>query len=68
MSDSATLWTIAHQDPLSTGFSRQKYWSGLTFLSPEDLPNPGIEPMSLMSPHWQVSSTGATWEAPTIEA
>ena len=42
----ATLWTIAHQAPLSTGFSRQEYWSGLPFPSPGDLPNPGIEPRS----------------------
>ena len=43
MSDSATPWTIACQTPLSTGFSRQEYWSGLPFPSPGDLPNPGIE-------------------------
>ena len=42
----ATLWTIAHQAPLSMGFSRQEYWSGLPFPSPGDLPNPGIEPWS----------------------
>ena len=41
-----TLWTIAHQAPLSMGFSRQEYWSGLPFSSPEDLPDPGIEPKS----------------------
>ena len=46
VSDSATLWTIAHQAPLSLGFPRQEYWSGLPFLSPGDLPNPGIEPVS----------------------
>ena len=39
-----TLWTIAHQAPLSMGFSRQEYWSRLPFPSPGDLPNPGIEP------------------------
>ena len=39
-----TPWTGAHQAPLSMGFSRQEYWSGLPFLSPGDLPNPGIEP------------------------
>ena len=39
----ATPWTIAHQAPLSMGFSRQEYWSGLSFPSPGDLPNPGIE-------------------------
>ena len=39
----ATPWTVAHQAPLSMGFSRQEYWSGLPFPSPGDLPNPGIE-------------------------
>ena len=39
-------WTVAHEAPLSMGFSRQEYWSGLPFLSPEDLPDPGIEPGS----------------------
>ena len=42
----ATPWTVAHQAPLSMGFSRQEYWSGLPFPSPGDLPNPGIEPGS----------------------
>ena len=42
----ATLWTVARQAPLSMGFSRQEYWSGLPFPSPGDLPNPGIEPRS----------------------
>ena len=41
-----TPWTIAHQAPLSMGFSRQEYWSGLPFPSPGDLPDPGIEPRS----------------------
>ena len=45
-----TLWTVARLAPLSMGFSRQEYWSELPCPSPEDLPNPGIEPMSLMSP------------------
>ena len=49
-------WTIAHQAPLSMGFSRQKYWSGLPFPSPGDLPNPGTEPASLSLLHWQVGS------------
>ena len=40
----ATLWTVAHQAPPSMGFSRRKYWSGLPFLSPGDIPNPGIKP------------------------
>ena len=43
----ATPWTVAHQAPLSMGFSRQEYWSGLPFPSPGDLPDPGIEPRSL---------------------
>ena len=38
-----TLCTVAHQAPLSMGFSRQHYWSGLPFPSPGDLPNPGIK-------------------------
>ena len=41
-----TPWTVAHQAPLSMEFSRQEYWSGLPFLSPGDLPNPGIRPWS----------------------
>ena len=41
-----TPWTIAYQAPPSMGFSRQEYWSGLPFPSPEDLPNPGIKPES----------------------
>ena len=46
----AIPWTVAHHAPLSMGFSRQEYWSGLLYPPPGDLPNPGIEPMSLMSP------------------
>ena len=41
-----TPWIVAHQAPLSMGFSRQEYWSGLPFPSPGDLPDPGIEPGS----------------------
>ena len=41
-----TPWTAAYQAPLSMGFSRQEYWSGLPFPSPGDLPDPGIEPGS----------------------
>ena len=43
MSDSATLWTVVNQAPPCMGFSRQEYWSGLPFPSPEDISNPGIE-------------------------
>ena len=46
MSDSVTPWTVAHQGPLTTGFSRQEYWSGLPFPSPGDPPDPGMEPAS----------------------
>ena len=46
MSDSVAPWTVAHQAPLSMGFSRQEYWSGLPFLSPRDLPDPEIGPRS----------------------
>ena len=46
----ATLWTVVCQAPLSMGFSRQEYWSGLPFPSPGDLPDPGIEPASPVSP------------------
>ena len=42
----AIPWTVAHQAPLSMGFSRQEHWSGLPFPSPGDLPNPGVEPGS----------------------
>ena len=63
---SATPWTIACWAPLSMGFSRQEFWSGLPFPSPGDLPDPGIEPMSPMSPAWASGffTTSATWEAP----
>ena len=47
MSDFLQLMTVAHQAPLSAEFSRQEYWSGLQFPSPEDLPKPGTEPESL---------------------
>ena len=46
----ATPWATACQAPLSMEFSRQEYWSELSFPSPGDLPDPGIEPMSLASP------------------
>ena len=51
-----TPWTIAHQAPLSMGFSRQEYWSRLPFPPPGCLPNPGIEPASLMFPALQTGS------------
>ena len=61
----AMLWTVALQAPLSMGFTRQEYWSGLPCLSPGDLPNPGIETASLMSLalEGRFFTTSATWEA-----
>ena len=61
----ATLWTVACQAPLSMGFSRQEYWSGLPCSLPEDLPNPEIQPASLMSPALagRFFTTSAMWEA-----
>ena len=41
-----TPWAVAHQAPLSMGFSKQEYWSGLPFPAPGDLPDPGIKPRS----------------------
>ena len=41
-----TPWTVAHQAPLSMGFSRQEHWSGLPFPPPMEIPNPGIKPVS----------------------
>ena len=62
----ATLWTEALQTPLSMGFSRKEYWSGLPCPPPGDLPGPGIEPTSLMSPALagRFFTTSITWEAP----
>ena len=59
-----TLWTVARRAPLSMGFSRQEYWHGLPCPSLGDLPNRGIEPMSLMSPALvgQFFTTSAAWK------
>ena len=64
MSDSATLWTLAHQAPLSMGFSRQEFWSGLLCPPPGDLPDPGIDPASSVAPTLTGGFfiTSATWE------
>ena len=45
----ATLWAVASQAPLSMGFSRQEYWSGLPYPPLGNLPDPGVEPVSIMS-------------------
>ena len=50
MPNSVNPCTVAHQVPLSMGFSRQEHWSELTFLTPGDLPDLGIQPTSLVSP------------------
>ena len=64
----ATQWTVACQLPLSTGFPKQEYWIGLPCPPPVDLPNPGMEPTSLMSLALagRFSTTGATQKAHTI--
>ena len=61
----AAPWTVALQAPLSMGFSRQECWSGLPCPPPGDLPHPGIEPMSLLSPSLagRFFTTSTTWEA-----
>ena len=62
---SVTPGTVALQDPLSLGFSRQEYWSGLPCPPPGDLPDPGIEPSSLTSPASAGGffTTNTTWKA-----
>ena len=68
----ATPWTIAHQGPLSMGFSKQEYWSGLPCPPPGHPPNAGFKPVSLIAPalagavggRWGCIFTAkATWEA-----
>ena len=63
----ATPWTVAHQAPLSTGFSRQEYWSGLPCPPPGDLPNTQMELGALMSSALAAGffTTSATREAGT---
>ena len=64
----ASLWTVTCQAPLLKGFSRQKYCSGLPCSPPGDLPDPGIECTSLVSPASAGGflTTSAIWEAPDI--
>ena len=61
----ATLWTAAHQGPLSLGFSRQEYCSGVPYPPPGDLPDSGIELVTLKSPALadRFFTASATWEA-----
>ena len=56
-----TPWTIACQAPLSVGFSRQGYWSGLSCFPPGDLPDPGIEPRSLAPPALHSGFSTTKW-------
>ena len=65
----ATLWTIAHQAPLSMGFSRQEYWSGLPYPPSGALPNPGTEAVSLTSPALASGffTTCAHWETIVLD-
>ena len=66
----ATSWSVVHQAPLSMGFFRPGYWSGLPFPPPGDLPDPGIKPESLASPALvgrQIPYHCATWEAHKLE-
>ena len=65
-------WTVAYQAPLSMGFSRQGYWYGLPFPSQGDLPDPGIELASLLSPalgggFFTTSATGKPEESGSLE-
>ena len=68
MSNSLQPWTVTHQAPLSMGVSRQEYWSGLPCPPLGDLPDPWIEPMSLMSPALAggVFTTSTSWEVLAI--
>ena len=61
-----TLWTVVHHTPVSMGFSTQEYQNGLPCPPPGDLPDPGIEFVSLMSPALAGGffTTSATWEVP----
>ena len=59
----ATPWTAAYQAPPSTGFSRQEYWSELSFPPPGDLPDPGIKPMSPASPPQMIGKPGTSTTA-----
>ena len=61
----ATLWAVAHQAPLSIGFSKQEFWIWVPFPTPGSLPDSGIEPANLASPELAggLFTTSATWEA-----
>ena len=64
----ATPWTVAHQTPLSMGFSRQEYWNGLPFPSPGVHSNPGIKPVFPVTPALQADSIPLShWGSPNME-
>ena len=65
----ATPCTVAHQAPLSIGFPRQEYWSGLLYPPSGDLPDPGSEPASPMSPALAAGlfTASATWDTLVID-
>ena len=66
LGNSETPQTVTRQAPVSMGFSQQGYWSGLPFPPPGALPDPGMGPMSLVSPTLANGffTNGATWKAP----
>ena len=67
---SLTPWTVALQAPLSMGFPREEYWSGLPFPCPGNLPDPGIETRSLASSvlAGRLFITSVTWEAHILDS
>ena len=67
-SDSVTPWTSPSGSSVHMGFSRQEHWSGFPCPPPGDLPDPGIEPVSLMSPALVGGFfiTSVNWEAPSV--
>ena len=59
-------WTVAHQVPLSMGFSQQEYWSRVSFPPPGDLPNLGIEPVSLTALAGEFFTASTMWEGLSV--
>ena len=55
------LWNVIYQTPLSIGFTRKEYWSGLPWPPPKDLPDPGIKPLSPAAPAWKVDFLTTEW-------
>ena len=61
-----TPWAVASQAPPSMRFPRQEYWSGLPFLLPGDLPDPGIDPHLLHLLHWQADSLPLSYQGSLV--